>query len=407
MHVLGLTDHLGNVGGAEISTQTILNGLASHNAVDKVTVIGIDTPTVSRLDFPAVTVAPVEIPEVVTDLPEFVGDLVIEQLLSRRARKYVDKVDIIHAHHRRSSLALAKLNPSCPTVCTVRDFWPVCPISIYHVGGDACTGCEDCLGECMSYQGWDGVGEIGVKGYLLAKRHHQRPTLSSHDCAIFIAKHLRGRIQGDVDFPDQTEIVYNPVSLDTEFERTEFENPTFLTASSLTDSKGVKTAIRAMGMIQTEYPDSRLVIKGDGPQQDHLEAVAEEVAPNSVSFHGRVPLEEVYSEMAGATATIFPSLWDEPFGRITVESMMLGTPVIGSDVGGIAEVIENGETGLLFQAGNADMLAEQLRRVLDDQNLRQELSQAAMNSTAQFRPENVVQEHVEVYQSLVNNQHTA
>ena len=401
MHVLGLTDHLGNVGGAEISARTILSGLAVRDDVDAVTVVGIDDSDATRLDFDGVEVVPVDPPPGADSLPDFAVDLLVERRLARAARSRAADADVIHAHHRRSALALSRLDAEPPTVATVRDFWPACPISIYDVGGERCTGCDDRLDDCVAHQGWDGLTEPGVKAYLLAKRRHQRPTLAAADCGVFIADHIRERFAGSVELPDCTETIYNPVDVDTDVAPADFDAPTFVTASSLSESKGVETAVRAMGRVVEEFPDARLLAFGDGPQHESLEALADDVAPGAVEFRGRVDPEAVYEAMAGATGTVFPSVWDEPFGRITVESMALGTPVVGSDVGGIAEVIEDGETGLLFPPGDESALAEHLLALCRDSSLREGLGDVGRERAADFTPARVAEEHRALFERLV------
>lgn len=400
MHVLGITDHLGNVGGAEISARTILVGLAAHEAVDRVTVVGVDDPSVARLDFDGVKVVPVEPPPGAESLPDFAVDLFVERRLAKAAREHVATADVVHAHHRRSALALSHLDTGVPTVATIRDFWPACPISIYHVGGEQCTGCEDRLDDCVTHQGWDGLTEPGVKAYLLAKRRHQRPALDAADCAVFIADHLQDRLDEMVPLPDWTETIYNPVEIDANVESAQFNVPTFVTASSLSESKGIETAVRAMAAVTETHPEAQLIVFGDGPRREELESLAAEVAPGAIVFRGRVDPAEVYAAMAGATATVFPSVWDEPFGRVTVESMMLGTPVVGSAVGGITEVIEEGKTGLLFPPGDEATLAERLRALARDDELRGRITEAARTASEEFQPERVTGAHVACYRSL-------
>jgi len=400
MRVLGLTDHLGNVGGAEISARTILAGLAVHESVERVTVVGVDDPDVPRLGFEEVEVVPVDPPPCADTLPDFAVDLIIERRLARAARRHAPDADVIHAHHRRSALALARLDVDVPTVATVRDFWPACPISVYHVGGERCTGCEDRLDDCVAHQGWNGPAEPGVKAYLLAKRRHQRPTLAALDAAVFIADHLRERLRGTLSLPERTEVIYNPVEIDTDVDPEQFDGPTFVTASSLAEAKGVDTAVRAMGRVSEDYPNARLVVCGDGPLRDELEALAADIAPGVVEFRGRVPVTEVHAAIAGATATVFPSVWDEPFGRVTVESMMLGTPVVGSAVGGIAEVIDNEETGVLVPAGDVGALGEALCGLCADEERLLALERAGRERGTAFTPGRITDEHVDWYRSI-------
>jgi len=259
------------------------------------------------------------------------------------------------------------------------------------------TGCDDRLDDCVAYQGWDGPAEPAVKRYLLAKRRYNRRGLEGADAAVFIADHLRGTVGASLALPDRTTRIYNPVSVSLDPSTGPPAEPTFVTASSLTREKGVETAIRAVGAVD----GARLEVFGDGPLSAELRTLAAEVAPNTV-FHGRVDPQQVYETMRGATATVFPSLWAEPFGRITVESMALGTPVVGSAVGGIAEVIDGGETGLLYPAGDADALADRLRTLAADPDTCQRLSSAGVEATTAFEPAAIVDGHLALYRDLID-----
>lgn len=400
MRVLYLTDYLNNVGGAELSAQTIVSEVSASPEIRSATVVGADLPSESRLDYGRANVVPLSLPERVDRLPDYAVDSLVERLLAREASKRVDGVDVVHAHHRRSSLALSHLSTDTFTLSTVRDYWPICPISVYHVDGEQCTGCEHRLDDCVSYQGYDGPASAAVKPYLLAKRRHNRKRFGS-DGVVFIADHLRRTVGDTASLPALTETIYNPVSVPQEATTGRREGPPlFVTASSLTLEKGIQTAVNAMRRVIREYPDARLAMFGDGPLRTELEERATPL-DDAVEFHGRVDSSTVYSTMQDATATIFPSRWNEPFGRITVESMMLGTPVVGSDVGGIAEVVDHGRTGLLFNSDDASELSDHLLTLVQDEELWLRLQREGLDASERFSPEAIADEYVELYRSIV------
>jgi glycosyltransferase involved in cell wall biosynthesis len=400
MHILSLTDFLGNVGGAELSAHTITTGFVDHPDVSKVTAIGVDLPDVDQLDFSGVTVDPVSLPGFVADLPDYFVDHLIERAIARRARSHLEDVDLVHAHHRRSMLALARVDTDRPTVGTVRDYWPICPISVYTVSGEQCGGCDTQLDDCVEYQGWNGLKSPIIKKYLLTKRRHQRSAFGEIDRAIFISDHLRQRVSDAIDTPP-SEIIYNPVDVDQSPHLAPPENPVFVTASSLTKEKGVDLAVKAMHQVTQSFPHARLVILGDGPERKNIERLARELPETAIELRGRVSPAEVYETISEATATIFPSRWDEPFGRITVESMQLGTPVVGAAVGGIAEIIESGETGLLFERDDQQTLAEVLCGLVHDEPRWLSLARAGLKVAEEFTPEKVIDSHVSYYKSII------
>ncbi len=104
----------------------------------------------------------------------------------------------------------------------------------------------------------------------------------------------------------------------------------------------------------------RLRIVGDGPDRVALEARA----PGHVAFLGALSRVDVLREMANAQALVVPSLWYEGFPMVVVEAFAQGTPVIASEIGGLAEVVSAGRTGALVPPGDAATLRARISDVL-------------------------------------------
>ena len=136
--------------------------------------------------------------------------------------------------------------------------------------------------------------------------------------------------------------------------------------------KGFDVAIEAMARL----PESlrvHLYVLGDGPERPRLTELARG-APSRVSLLGFG--SQPYPYIAHADAMVIPSRHEGlPF--VLLEAWGLGTPVVASDVGGLREVIRGGETGLLVPSGDVTALADSLRRVAEDEALRQRLAHAA------------------------------
>ncbi|MEH7274745.1 glycosyltransferase family 4 protein [Neobacillus vireti] len=101
-------------------------------------------------------------------------------------------------------------------------------------------------------------------------------------------------------------------------------------------NKGISILIKAIKAV----PDTivgQVIICGVGSQESKLKTIIEN--DQRFVFKGKLPIQEVYQTMAATDLTIVPSVWDEPFGRVIIESYMQGTPVIASNTGGITEVI--------------------------------------------------------------------
>jgi glycosyltransferase involved in cell wall biosynthesis len=87
---------------------------------------------------------------------------------------------------------------------------------------------------------------------------------------------------------------------------------------------------------------------------------------------------------------LVPSAWAEPFGLVAVEAMQAGRPVIASAAGGLADIVVDGETGLLTPPGDPAALAAALRRLLADKALREAMGEAGRRRAAAFTPAAIV-----------------
>jgi glycosyltransferase involved in cell wall biosynthesis len=127
-----------------------------------------------------------------------------------------------------------------------------------------------------------------------------------------------------------------------------------------------------------------LVVAGDGPERAGLERRATELGVDGrVRFLGGVPRETVLQLFAAADASVLPSAW-ENFPHTVVEALSVGCPVIATSVGGVPEVVRDGENGLLVAPNDAPALRDAIQRFFSDPELRQRLAAAAPPSVAGY-----------------------
>jgi glycosyltransferase involved in cell wall biosynthesis len=124
-------------------------------------------------------------------------------------------------------------------------------------------------------------------------------------------------------------------------------------AGRLDHSKGQDVLLAALRRL----PDQRLTILGDGPERAALEALADQLdVADRCCFRGEVPRAEVLEEMSRSLVTVVPSR-REAFGFVAAESLACGTPVAGSETGGLPEIVRNGVEGWLAPVDDAEALA--------------------------------------------------
>jgi glycosyltransferase involved in cell wall biosynthesis len=157
-------------------------------------------------------------------------------------------------------------------------------------------------------------------------------------------------------------------------------------AGRLTAQKSLDVAVRAVAAVEGVV----LVIAGEGPDREPLERLSAELGvADRVRFLGPLPREEVLDLFAAADAAILSSSWENA-PHTVVEALSLGTPVLATATGGVAEVVRHEENGLLVGRGDAEALGAAVRRYFDEDDLRERLRSAAAESVADYAPEQVL-----------------
>jgi glycosyltransferase involved in cell wall biosynthesis len=174
------------------------------------------------------------------------------------------------------------------------------------------------------------------------------------------------------------EVLVNPAPPPLDVVPEPLEPGTFVYVGRLASQKGLPVALEALA----ELGQGRLLVVGDGPERGSLEQLVRKLSlADRVTFAGPRSRDDVLRAFAGARAAVLPSLW-ENLPHAAVEALAVGTPVVATAVGGVPEVVHDDENGLLVPAGDVSALAAALRRMLDDDGLRDRLAAGAKPSVA-------------------------
>ncbi|TME08883.1 MAG: glycosyltransferase family 4 protein [Chloroflexi bacterium] len=167
----------------------------------------------------------------------------------------------------------------------------------------------------------------------------------------------------------------------------------------LVDQKGCEFLIRAAPRVIAVHRDVRFLIIGDGPERARLEALARETgAAGAVEFAGYRSDPSTLMQTMAVLAV--PSVY-EPLGMVAIEAMACGVPVVASAVGGLPEVVENGNTGILVPPRDPEALAAALIRLLDSpQRARQMGSKGRERATREFSPKVIGERYADLYRRL-------
>jgi len=201
-------------------------------------------------------------------------------------------------------------------------------------------------------------------------------------CSRFMQREIESLFQIG---PSRVAVIPNGISLNKPLETNgqaiegiKEEDRVVFYVGRLVPEKGISTLIRAFVKVAAEIPQVKLVIGGKGVQGPMLRELADELGLNDrIIFTGYISDELRDSLYHRAEVAVFPSLY-EPFGIVTLEAMAAGTPVVVSDVGGPAEIVVDGETGLKVPPSNEEELARALIRLLTDKRLANRLRLQAL-----------------------------
>jgi glycogen(starch) synthase len=203
------------------------------------------------------------------------------------------------------------------------------------------------------------------------------PDVGASGTFCFISDDNRARctIASPWTFPDST-ISYNG------FDHSDFpvngevvDQPwtwRLVNAGRLDGRKGLETAVRALALLPPEA-SLELLPSADAPYRAHLERVAAEIGVGDRVRFTLVTRAELRAHYTAADVCVFPIEWDEPFGLVPLEAMACGTPVVTTGRGGSGEFLLHEENCLRFSDGDAAALAECVRRLAGDPELRARL----------------------------------
>jgi glycosyltransferase involved in cell wall biosynthesis len=157
-------------------------------------------------------------------------------------------------------------------------------------------------------------------------------------------------------------------------------------AGRLTEQKSLDVALEALA----DSPEVTLLVAGEGPERSRLEGRAAELGLDGrIRFLGAVDRDQVLRVFRAADASLLSSSW-ENFPHTIVEALAVGTPVIATAVGGVPEVVRDGENGLLVRPGSPSALTDAIRRFFADDELRSQLSAAAASSVRHLEEERLL-----------------
>jgi glycosyltransferase involved in cell wall biosynthesis len=235
-------------------------------------------------------------------------------------------------------------------------------------------------------------------------RSIQRVILTEAACVTTTSTELRDIVLGEYHL-DSSRVLVIPNGVDDLETKSILETVSpqskgrVILVANLREIKDPITAVQAFGIVSRTQSEARLIIVGDGPSRTQVESEIRTLGlGNQILLTGILDHREVLREIAKSNIFILTSLFEGGNPLALMEAMALRKPVISSDVGGVRDVIINGENGLLFPPRSAVALAEAILLVLQNDALAESLAANAKRTAARY----TWTETAKTYQSLYN-----
>jgi|HubBroStandDraft_6_1064221.scaffolds.fasta_scaffold08452_2 glycosyltransferase involved in cell wall biosynthesis len=271
------------------------------------------------------------------------------------------KPDLVHVHNTflvvSPSIYEVCQEEDVPVVQTLHNFRLLCPAATFYREAGPCEDCvTHSLLRSVQHACYRDSRLMSGAIALMLQTHRLRQTWNRKiDSYVAISGFLREKFV-EAGFPaNKITVKTNFVDPDPGERAHPGDYAIFL--GRLTPEKGLLTLLDAWERLPSAVP---LVIVGDGPMRHQLEAEVARKGLPRVHFAGRLRREEAYDALKKAAFLVVPSTWYETFGLVVAEAFACGTPVLGSFIGAIQEMVDDRVTGLHFAPGDPDALAKKV-----------------------------------------------
>jgi len=319
-----------------------------------------------------------------------------------------ENFDLVHACNRNTSTGavIASKRLKIPGILHVRDYWPFCPtVALQRYYTD--TKCGKLSLHCTYCHFHDFKDVYGNVTTLPWAIYANFQTMMRNWYAkkasrlIAISEFVKGTLIRNGFNAEQISVVYNPVkcvaSQNSIYQPR--DKTVILFVGTLSAYKGIFDVIEAVKIVHSIKANLELRIIGEGAAEKTLRDWVRTNNIDYVKIMGKIPHYRMIDEYAMADIAVLPFRRPEPFGRVVVEAMCAGVPVISYATGAIPEIITHGKNGLLVELGNIGMLAKSIVLLLDDEESRKSIGEkAAEVARKNYDPMEIARKMILIYE---------
>lgn len=324
----------------------------------------------------------------------------------RKLGRLIDRTrpDIVHCHniyHQLTpSIIGAAKRRGIPVILTLHDWKTICPIYTRLRQDQPCSDCiRGHFSNVVKHRCAE--GSFGRSALLFAEAWVQRFLRSYERVDRFIApsQFMHSSVTQSRFPADRVDVIYNGVDPSATPVSTA-DDGYALFIGRLSAEKGIETLLAAHAVVAHRHP---LIVAGTGPLEQKLRSKYP-----SARYVGHLTGHLLTKTIARSALVVVPSEWYENCPMSILEAMAHGKPVVASNIGGIPELVRNGETGVLFPPGDREALSDALARLLLDSDLRRRYGSAARQRVEEaFSLERHTQALLRTYGMVITTSHSS
>lgn len=313
------------------------------------------------------------------------------------------KPDIVHINNFQRQLSASIIDAvkekNIPLIMTAHDLNPICPASIMLYNGEVC---EDCITKgytsCIKKKCIKNSMLKSMLGYIEKKYYDLHKIFCKIDCIISPSEFNKNQLlKGKLKCNDIT-VIHNFVN---ETKKTDYTlGDCAFYFGRLSREKGILNLVEAINNI----PGARLIIAGDGPERENIQAyIKEHKLENRITLLGYLNQNDIKENIRKCRFVTVPSIWYENCPYSILETMEIGKPIIGSKIGGIPELIQDGINGFTYEHNDISELTNILMKMFgNDETVKQFSKNSKQIFIQNYSAEAYYNELMTVYNKYIN-----
>ena len=332
-------------------------------------------------------------------------DVIYSQENKRLMAKALEefKPDIVHINNFQRQLSASIIDAikekNIPIVMTAHDLNPICPASIMLYNGEVC---DDCItkgyAQCIKKKCVKGSTLKSTLGVMEKKYYDIHKVFRKIDCIISPSEFNKNQlVNGKLKY-NEIVTLHNFVN---ESERNDYVLGDYaFYLGRLSKEKGILNLIEAIG----DIPNAKLLIAGDGPERERIEAyISEHKLDGRITLLGYQNQDSIHKYITNSRFVVIPSICNENCPYSVLEAMEIGKPIVASRIGGIPELIADGENGYLYKADDINELKEKLTLLLDNDEKVNSFAQKSRELyESYYSPDSYYNELIKIYNKVMS-----